>query len=84
VPDSAARRIEALRELAQPRRGTLLPNRAHPYLRGVREVIALSDYAPQAWTVRVPRDGFVLSLATSARAAEGVLWMRPRLPGPSS
>ncbi len=77
APDSAARRIEALRELAQPQRATLLPNRAHPYLRGVQEVIALSDYAPQAWTVRVPRDGFVLSLAHQRESGEAVLWMRP-------
>jgi len=81
APDSAAHRIEALRELAQPRRGTLLPNRAHPYLRGVQEVIALSDYAPQAWTVRVPRDGFVLSLAHQRESGEGVLWMRPQASG---
>jgi hypothetical protein len=77
APDSAARRIEALRELAQPQRATLLPNRAHPYLRGVQEVTALSDYAPQAWTARVPRDGFVLSLAHQRESGEAVLWMRP-------
>jgi len=77
APDSAARRIEAWRELTQPQRGTLLPNRAHPYLRGVQQVVALSDYASQAWTVRVPRDGFVLSLAHQRESGEGVLWMRP-------
>jgi hypothetical protein len=76
-PDAAARMIEASRELARPQRGTLLPNRAHPYLRGVQEVVAWSDYAPQAWTVRVPRDGFVLSLAHQRESGEGVLWMRP-------
>ena len=74
--DAAARMIEAARELAQPQRGTLVPNRPHPYLRGVQEVVALSDYAPQAWTVRVPRDGFVLSLAHQRESGEGVLWMR--------
>jgi hypothetical protein len=43
----------------------------------VQEVVAWSDYAPQAWTVRVPRDGFVLSLAHQRESGEGVLWMRP-------
>jgi hypothetical protein len=75
--NTAARLIEASRELAQPQRGTLVPNRPHPYLRGVRSVVAWSDYPPQAWTVRVPRDGFVLSLAHQSETGEGVLWVRP-------
>jgi hypothetical protein len=75
--NAAARMIEASRELAQPQRGTLVPNRPHPYLRGVNSVVAWSDYPPQAWTVRVPRDGFVLSLAHQSETGEGVLWMRP-------
>ena len=74
---AAARMLEASRELAQPQRGTLVPNRPHPYLRGVRSVVASSDYPPQAWTVRVPRDGFVLSLAHQSETGEGVLWVRP-------
>jgi hypothetical protein len=76
-PDAAARIIEASRALAQPQRGTLVPNRPHPYLRGVNRVLAWSDYPPQAWTVRVPRDGFVLSLAHQSETGEGALWMRP-------
>ncbi len=75
--NAAARMVEASRELAQPQRGTLVPNRPHPYLRGVQSVVAWSDYPPQAWTVRVPRDGFVLSLAHQSETGEGVLWMRP-------
>jgi len=75
--NAAARMIEASRELAQPQRGTLVPNRPHPYLRGVNSVVAWSDYPPQAWTVRVPRDGFVLSLAHQSETGEGVLWVRP-------
>jgi hypothetical protein len=75
--NAAARLIEASRELAQPQRGTLVPNRPHPYLRGVRSAVAWSDYPPQAWTVRVPRDGFVLSLAHQSETGEGVLWVRP-------
>src|SRR5207237_2538459 len=31
----------------------------------------------QAWTVRLPRDGFVLVLAHQSETGEGVLWMRP-------
>jgi len=75
--NATARMIEASRELAQPQRGTLVPNRPHPYLRGVNSVVAWSDYPPQAWTVRVPRDGFVLSLAHQSETGEGVLWVRP-------
>jgi hypothetical protein len=75
--NAAARMLEASRELAQPQRGTLVPNRPHPYLRGVNSVVAWSDYPPRAWTVRVPQDGFVLSLAHQSETGEGVLWMRP-------
>jgi hypothetical protein len=75
--NAATRMIEASRELAQPQRGTLVPNRPHPYLRGVNSVVAWSDYPPRAWTVRVPQDGIVLSLAHQSETGEGVLWMRP-------
>ena len=73
---AAARLIEASRELAKPQPGTLVPNRPHPYLRGVSRVLAWSDYAAQPWSVRLPRDGFVLSLAHQAETGEGVLWTR--------
>jgi hypothetical protein len=75
--DAAARLLEASRELAQPQRGTLIPNRPHPYLQGVNRAVAWSDYPPRAWAVRVPRDGFALSLAHQSDSGEGVLWMRP-------
>jgi hypothetical protein len=39
--------------------------------------VALSDYPWQAWTVKVPYDGFVLSLAHQRETGEGVLWTRP-------
>ena len=74
---AGTRLIEASRELAQPQRGTLVPNRPHAYLRGVSRALAWSDYPPQAWTVRLPRDGFVLVLAHQSETGEGVLWMRP-------
>jgi len=80
-PHAAARLIEASRELAQPQRGTLVPNRPHAYLRGVSRALAWSDYPPQAWTVRLPRDGFVLVLAHQSETGEGVLWMRPQASG---
>jgi hypothetical protein len=73
---AAARLLAASRVLAEPQRGTLLPNRPHGYLRGVSRALASSDYAPQAWAVRLPRDGFVLSLAHQAETGEGVLWTR--------
>ena len=81
---AATRLIEASRQLARPQRGTLVPNRPHAYLRGVNRALAWSDYPPQAWTVRLPRDGFVLVLAHQSETGEGVLWMRPAGSGPSS
>src|SRR5437763_2702481 len=74
---AATRLIEASRELARPQRGTLVPSRPHAYLRGVNRALAWSDYPPQAWTVRLPRDGFVLVPAHQSETGEGVLWMRP-------
>lgn len=63
--------------LATPRRSTLVPNRAHPYFKKVHEVMALSDYPSQPWTVKVPYQGFVLALARQRETGEGVLWTRP-------
>lgn len=75
---SLARLItEASGEFAQPHRAILIANRPHPYLTGVREGIALSDYASQAWAVKVPYDGFVFELAHQRETGEGVLWTRP-------
>ena len=75
--ETAARLLESTRELSPPQSGTLLPNRPHAYLRGVSRALAWSDFPPQSWSVRVPRDGFVLSLAHQAETEEGVLWTRP-------
>jgi len=61
----------------QPQHGTLVPNRPHAYFDGVHEVIALSDYPSQVWTVKVPYNGFVLALASERETHEGVLWTRP-------
>jgi len=63
--------------LAEPLRSTLVPNRPHPYLEGVSSAVALSDYLPQAWEVKLPPAGFVLALAHQRELGEGVLWVRP-------
>jgi Domain of unknown function (DUF4350) len=62
---------------APPRRETLVPNRDHAYFRGVHQVIALSDYEAQPWTVKVPYEGFVLALGQQRETGEGVFWTRP-------
>lgn len=75
--ESEAVLVETFRAFAEPRRSVLVPNRPHAYFVGVHEAVALSDYPPQAWTVRVPYEGFVLSLAHQKQTGEGVLWTRP-------
>ncbi|MFL6600678.1 MAG: DUF4350 domain-containing protein [Steroidobacteraceae bacterium] len=75
--DLTAQLAAATRELPQPRRATLVPNRDHAYFRGVREAIALSDYEAQPWTVKVPYEGFVLALGRQRESGEGALWTRP-------
>ncbi len=67
----------AFRAFAQPQQAALEGNRPHAYFEGVQEVIALSDYPNQAWTVKVPYEGFVLSLAHERKSGEGALWTRP-------
>lgn len=61
----------------EPVRTYIQPNRAHAYFEGMNNVIALSDYPRQAWTVKVPYQGFVLSLAHERESGEGALWTRP-------
>jgi hypothetical protein len=75
--DVGARLMAGARAFSRPQVGTLVPNRAHAYFNGVLEAVALSDYPSQAWTVKVPYDGFVLSLASERETGEGVLWTRP-------
>jgi Domain of unknown function (DUF4350) len=55
----------------------VVPNGPHPYFEGVGSAVALSDYPAQAWTVKIPYDGFVLSLAHQKETGDGVLWTRP-------
>jgi hypothetical protein len=75
--DVASQLAAATRELTQPRRATLVPNRDHAYFRGVHEAVALSDYEAQSWTVKVPYEGFVLALGRQRETGEGAFWTRP-------
>jgi hypothetical protein len=74
----AARLNRLASELSSPEIDTLVPNRAHPYFTGVTRAEALSDYAPLGYSVAIPRDGFVLSLAREKGHAEDAFWVRPR------
>ncbi|HEY8508139.1 MAG TPA: DUF4350 domain-containing protein, partial [Steroidobacteraceae bacterium] len=65
------------RAFGEPQRSTLVPNRPHAFFSGVNEVVALSDYSTQPWSVRVPYEGFVLALARQRETGEGVFWTRP-------
>lgn len=61
---------------APPQLRTLVPNRPDVYFEGVGQAVALSDHPAQRWRMKVPRDGFVLTLASSKETGEGVLWTR--------
>ena len=75
--DEVGARIAATaRAFAQPQHSTLLPNGPHPYFDGVSSAVALSDYPAQAWSVKIPYDGFVLSLARGQGTSEGAFWLR--------
>ncbi|MGH8266095.1 MAG: DUF4350 domain-containing protein, partial [Steroidobacteraceae bacterium] len=86
LPAVVAAAEAAYQPLARPQRTTLVPNRPHPYLDGVRQAMAWSDYPWRlfpwdAWSVTVPRQGFLLCLAHQGETGEGVLWVRPRAAG---
>jgi hypothetical protein len=68
--------LRFMTELATPERGTLVPNRAHPFFSGVARAVAFSDYAPFANTVALPRDGFALALAHEGATAQDAFWLR--------
>lgn len=67
----------AFRAFAEPQRTLLVPNRPHAYFTGVGSIVALSDYPRQSWSVKVPYEGFALSLAREKENGEGALWTRP-------
>jgi hypothetical protein len=75
--DAGSQLAAAGRQLSQPRRETLVPNRDHAYFSGVHQAIALTDYESQPWTVKVPYEGFVLALGHQRETGEGVFWTRP-------
>jgi hypothetical protein len=75
--EQVKRMIELAQRLDKPRRETLVPNRAHPYLNGVESAIALSDFKPLAYTLGMHRDGFMLALAHERESGNGALWVRP-------
>ena len=64
-------------QFIEPQRARLVPNRAHAYFAQLRGVTALSDFPREDWTVGIPNDAFVLSLAHDAQTGAGVLWTRP-------
>jgi hypothetical protein len=68
---------EPYREYREPLRTVIVANREHAYFDGVKEVVALSDFPRRVWTVKVPYQGFVLSLAHEKDTLEGALWTRP-------
>jgi hypothetical protein len=74
--DVGARIAATARAYSQPLRVTLVPNGQHPYFNGIGTAVALSDYPAQRWRVKVPYDGFVLSLAHLRDTSDGVLWTR--------
>jgi hypothetical protein len=74
--DVGARIAATAKAFAQPQPGTLVPNGPQRYFAGVRTAEALSDYPWQAWAVKVPYDGFVLSLAHERETGESVMWTR--------
>ncbi len=71
-----ARGLLADKEFIEPQLAQLAPNRPHAYFSGVREVVALSDFPREDWTVGIPNDGFVLTLAHERKTGAAVLWAR--------
>ena len=78
---TSERIVEAAQVLAKPQRSTLVPNRPHRFLDNVHTAYAYSDYQPRTWNVKVPRDGFLLSLAHVSESGEAALWILPDGPG---
>ena len=61
----------------EPIRSKLVANRPHPYLEAVQRAVGLSDFPPMHWSIKVPRDGFMLALAHEEATKDGALWVRP-------
>jgi hypothetical protein len=76
-PDSKDTVVRLPLHFSEPRQGTLVPNRDHAYFNGVQRVVALTDYESQSWAVKIPYEGFVLTLAHDRDTGEGAFWTRP-------
>ncbi len=86
APDAAAAASTAVASTAvasatdapfiEPQSAFLVPNRPHAYFSGVHAAVALSDFPRQSWSVSLPNDGFVLTLAHERTSGNGVLWTR--------
>ncbi|MCP5328885.1 MAG: DUF4350 domain-containing protein [Sinobacteraceae bacterium] len=63
--------------LAAPRRETAEVVPGVPWLEGVSELAAESDYRRTSGSVRLPYGGIVFELARDQESGEGVLWSRP-------
>ena len=74
--DVGERIAATARAFAEPRATTLVPNGVHAYFAGVTAAMGLSDYPAQTWSMKVPYDGFVLSLAHERATGQGALWTR--------
>jgi hypothetical protein len=74
--DVGARIAATARAYSEPHRVVMVPNGSHPYFNGVGAAVALSDYPAQVWEVKVPYDGFVLSLGHLRDTHDSVLWTR--------
>lgn len=76
--EMGARVAATAKAFAHPRRIALVPDgRYAGYFEGVRTATALSDYPAQVWAIKIPYDGFALSLAHEQETGEPVLWTRP-------
>ena len=67
--------VQATRLMLKPQRDTLVPNRPHRYLDGVRSLAGFSDSPPLTWKVRPPISDFPLCLAHVESAGDCGLWL---------
>jgi hypothetical protein len=76
--DGDTRRAESFerRVLDDPEKIELTATGPHPLLAGVKKLSLETDYAPQEWSLRVPYDNFVLTLARTAKGEGAVFEQR--------
>ncbi len=76
--DDASDRIESLlggdrRILDEPEKIELLPTGPHSLLRGVRRLALETDYTAEEWSLRMPYDSFLITLARAPNG-EGAIF----------